>query len=395
MKSEDAENAGRSIAVYATLVVILAVVLGLSLGSGAAVVRAWHTEAPKGDAKVEVDSDTFDFGDMDYTKDGSHDFTFTNTGTTPLTLVKGRSSCKCTVGEIADSTVQPGDSTIVHVTWKSKHLSGAFQQSVTINTNDPSRREVVLTITGEYTEQLRVTPDELNFGQMVGKQPLTQEARILCNLPNHPLKITGNELMDQGSAKFFTVQTRPLAKDELPQDGRISSGALIKVTVKPGLPPGRFEQRIVLKTNLPSTPEVELSAFGSMGREVSVAGNGWDDDIGVLTIGAIKAGTPVQRQLFLFARGSDAKNVRYNVVHVEPDFLKVKLGDTTVLEDGKLSKTPLTIEIPRQSAPVNYLGDDGTSVGGKTGVIKIDTTSSEVHQVRIGVRFAIEGGKKG
>ena len=128
-----------------------------------------------------------------------------------------------------------------------------------------------------------------------------------------------------------------------------------------------------------------------------MAGSGWDDDIGVLTIGPIKAGTPVQRQLLLFARGLDAKNVRYNVVHVEPDFLKVRLGETTVLEDGKLAKTPLTIEIPGRSAPANYLGEgtDGTLVHGKAGEIKIDTTSSEVHQVRIGVRFAIKGGKEG
>ena len=244
---------------------------------------------------------------MDYNKDGSHNFKFTNTGTTPLILAKGHSSCKCTVGEIADSTVQPGESTTVHVTWKSKHASGAFKQSVTINTNDPNRREVMLTISGKYTEQLHVKPDELDFGQLVGNKPVTQEARILCNLPNHPLEVTGHEFMDGNLARFFAVETRPLAKDELPPGGRESSGALIKVTVKPGLPPGRFQQRILLKSNLLSMPEIELPVFGSMGKEVSVVGSGWDDDIGVLTIGPIKAGTPVQRQLVLFARGLNAK----------------------------------------------------------------------------------------
>jgi hypothetical protein len=390
MKTELSENPGRSIAIQAVLVVLLALVVGLSIGSGTALVRARHTEVPLGNAKVEVDSEMFDFGEMDFTKDGSHDFSFTNTGTTPLKLVKGHSSCKCTVGEIADSTVQPGDSTTVHVTWKSKHVSGGFQQNVSINTNDPNRREIVLTIKGEFTEQLRFDPNELNFGQLVSNKPESKEARILCNLPSHPLKITEHEFMDHDLAKFFTVETSLLAKGDLPPEGHISSGALIKVTVKPGLPPGRFQQRILLKTNLSSMPEVELPVFGSMGKDVSVAGSGWDDDIGVLTIGPIKAGTSVQRQLLLFARGLDAKNVRYNIVHVEPDFLKVKLGETTVLEDGKLSKTSLTIEIPKRSTPANYLGDDG----GKAGEIKIDTTSSDVHQVRMSVRFAIQGGKE-
>ena len=134
-----------------------------------------------------------------------------------------------------------------------------------------------------------------------------------------------------------------------------------------------------------------MPVYGSMGKDVSVSGSGWDDDIGVLTIGQVKAGTAVQRQLVLFARGADAKNIHYNVVHVEPDFLKVKLGETTVSEEGKLSRTMLTIEIPPRTNPSSYMGDDH----GKAGEIKIDTTSGDVHQVQIGVRFAIEGGKGG
>ncbi len=299
-------------------------------------------------------------------------------------------------GEIADSTVAPGESTTVHVTWKSKQYSGTFKQSVTINTSDPNRREVILTISGEYTQQLHVNPNELNFGQIVGNEPVTREARILCNLSNHPLEVTGHEFSEPELAKFFAVEIRPLAHEELPQTGRVFSGALVKVTAKPGLPPGRFQPRILLKTNLSSMPEVDLPLFGSIGKDVSVAGSGWDDDIGVLTIGPVKAGTAVQRQLLLFARGADAKNVRYNVVHVEPDFLKVTLGETTVMGDGKLAKTPLTIEVPPRSTPASYMdaGTDGTLVGGKAGQIKIDTTSAEVHQLRIAVRFAIEGGKE-
>ncbi len=329
---------------------------------------------------------------MDYTKDGSHDFKFTNNGSTPLTLTRGASTCRCTVGEIKDSTIQPGQSTTVHVTWKSKLHSGPFKQSVTINTNDSSHREVVLTIRGEFTQQLRVDPEEINFGQIVGNQPVTHEARILCNLTNHALEITGHDFSDRDLAKFFDVQTRPLTREDLSQPTRATSGALIKVTAKPGLPPGRFQQKIVLKTNVESMPEVELPVFGSMGKDVSIAGSGWDDDIGVLTIGPVKAGTAVQRQLLLFARGADAKNIRYNVVHVVPEFLKVTLGETTVLADGKLAKTPLTIDIPARSTQASYM-DAGTD-GGKAGEITIDTTSADVHQVRIRVRFAIEGGKE-
>ena len=141
-----------------------------------------------------------------------------------------------------------------------------------------------------------------------------------------------------------------------------------------------------MRTNLPAVPEVDLPVFGSIGKDVSIVGPGWDDDLGRLNIGPVKLRTAVRRRLLVFARGADAKDVRYNVVHVEPEFLKVQLGDSTLSEGGKLSQTTLTIEIPERNAPASYLGDGQ----GKPGEILIDTTNPLVHQLRLQVRFAIE-----
>jgi hypothetical protein len=370
------------------LVVFVAVLLGLVIGPVTAMLRARHAP-PIGGAKVEVGAVAFDFGEMDSAKDGSHEFTFWNRGTAPLILTRGATSCRCTVSEIADPALNPGQSTTVRVTWKSKHAAGPFMQSVTIGTSDPGRPEVTLTIKGEFTEPLHIVPDELTFGQIIGDTPVACEARIFSRLPNCPVKIVHEQFTDLDLAKYFQVDIRPLTDEELrPAKGAVS-GVLVKVTAKPGLPPGRFQQRILLRTNLPSAPEVDLPLFGSIGKDVSVAGAGWDDDIGVLNVGLVKAHTAAQRQLILFARGTDAKDVRYNVVHVDPDFLKVKLGKTTLSDDGKLSQTMLTIEIPPRNAPASYMGDDHD----KLAEIHIDTTSPQVHQLRIRVRFAVEDGK--
>ena len=371
-----------------SLTVVIAVLFGLGIGASSATLRARHTK-PLGGAKVEVDVDAFDFGEMDSSKDGSHDFKFTNKGASPLQLSKGNSSCRCTVGEIADSTVQPGQSTTVKITWKSKHYAGPFKQSVTINTNDPNRREVILTISGEYTEPIHFDADELNFGQIVGNEPVTREARIFSKLSNLSRRILSHKFTEPDEAKFFKVDIRPLTADEMKNVHGMASGVAVKVTVKPGLPPGSFRPTILMQTNIPVMPELRLILSGSMGKDISVAGNGWDDELGVLRIGAIKAGTPVQRQLQILARGSGAKNVRYNVVHVEPDFLKVKLGEPETVEGSRLSRTMLTIEIPARTAPAKYMGD----AGDKPAEIDIDTTSPEVNQLRIRVRFAMEDGK--
>jgi hypothetical protein len=372
------------------LIVVLGILLGLTIGPCSALLRVRQT-VPVGGAKVEVDKDDFDFGELDAAKEGSHEFKFSNRGTAPLKLTRGASTCKCTVGEIPDGTIAPGQSTTVRITWKSKHVAGPFKQSVTIHTNDPIRPEVILTINGQFTEPLHIDPDELNFGQIVGNEPVTQEARILCNLPDHPLKVSSFEFTDHDLAPYFQVETRPMETVQSKPGHRAAEGVFVRVTVKPGLPPGRFQQRILLRTNLSTVPEVDLPLFGSIGKDVAVVGPGWDDDLGVLNIGPIKTGEAVQRQLLLIARGSDAKDIRYNVVHVKPDFLRAKLGETKVSEGGKLSRTGLTIEIPEQHEAKSYMGDDR----GKPGEIDIDTTSSEIHQVRVRVRFAVEDGKQG
>jgi hypothetical protein len=371
-----------------SLVVVFAILLGLSIGTTSATLRSRHTTAVGG-AKVEVDADSFDFGEMDSSKDGSHDFKFTNKGSTPLMLTRGASTCRCTVGEIADAVVQPGQSTTVKITWKSKHYAGPFKQSVTINTNDPNRREVILTITGEYTEPIHFEADELNFGQIVGDEPVTREARIFSKLSNLSQKILSHKLSEPDSEKYFQIDIQPLPEEEVKKARGMTSGVAIKVTVKPGLPPGSFGQTILMQTNIAVMPELRLELSGSMGKDVSIVGNGWDDQLGVLRIGPVKLGTSVQRQLQILARGSNAKNVRYNVVHVEPDFLKVKLGEPETLEGSRLSRTTLTIEIPPQTAPAKFMGDQGD----KPAEIDIDTTSPEVHQLRIRVRFAVEDGK--
>ena len=92
---------------------------------------------------------------MDYTKDGSHDFKFTNNGRPRSRLPAAPAPAAALWARSRIPPIQPGESTTVHVTWKSKHHSGTFKQSVTINTNDPNRREVILTFGGEFTQQLQ------------------------------------------------------------------------------------------------------------------------------------------------------------------------------------------------------------------------------------------------
>ena len=347
---------------------------------------------PAAKSQLTIDQDEFNFGKMDYSEEGKHEFVITNRGDHALTLTPGSTSCACTVSEIKDNELAPGQATKVLVSWRSKGRIGPFQQSVTIITSDPLRPEVVLAIKGEYTRSVYADPDELTYGQISGTEPVTRETRIFCKLPSPQIKIQGHQLSDLSLEKFFQVDCLPLGADEIRKQKDAASGVVVRVTIKPGLPCGRFQQRIVLNTNLTAAPEVDLPLFGSVG-EVSLAGPGWDSGTGVLDIGAVDGRGVTQRRLIVLARGADAKDIKFKVASVEPDFLKVTLGKTTVRDTGALSQTELWIEIPaskalEKKAPANYMGADN----GKLGEILLETTHPQVHSLRLRVRFAVVGG---
>lgn len=381
--------------------ILVAMACGVGIGVGTAVLRirqhpwkmAVATPRSVSGAQVTVDQDEFNFGKLDASENGKHEFVLTNRGDHAVTLNPGSTSCGCTVSEIQKNELNPGESTKVVVSWhSSKGRTGPFEQSVTIDTSDPLRPVVTLTIKGEYTRPWNLDPEELTFGQIAGTEAIVREARIFCNLPNLQIKIQGHKLSDSGLGKFFQVDCLPLGPGELRKYPGVTSAVLVRVTIKPGLPLGRFQQRILLSTNLAEIPEVDLPLFGTVG-EVSVVGPGWSSDSGVLDIGAVDGRSVTQRQIVVLARGPDAKEMKFKVASVEPDFLKVKLGKTTVLDTGALSKTELMIEIPESKAlgkktPANYLGGEN----GKLGEIFLETIHPPVHSLRIRVRFAVGDG---
>src|SRR5262245_36163685 len=90
----------------------------------------------------------FDFGNMNPHSTARHDFTIRNTGTAPLKLRVGSTTCNCTVSDVADKEVAPGASTIVAVQWTTADLS-PFGQTATIYSNDPNHKSIDFVVKGK------------------------------------------------------------------------------------------------------------------------------------------------------------------------------------------------------------------------------------------------------
>jgi hypothetical protein len=387
----------------------LAAVVGIGIGIGLAIARvnrypwdgtpmgaASHTakvlvaESEGPPPKILLEEDTYDFGLMDSNSGGRHEFVFTNIGRGPLKLQNGGTSCSCTAAVLQEGMIAPGESGIVAVEWKAKGQPGEFVHTAHVETNDPNRPSVVLTVKGRVTIAVEAAPPRLIFTGVTAGEPSSGSVRVLGFLPPpRSLEITGHEFSKPDLADHFDVTYRPLSADELAaeEDKDATSGCLVEVTLKPGLPVGAFRQTIILKTNYPESPTTELPVQGNVGSEISIVGKGWNEQAGVLTLGSIRSQEGLKRQLFIRAGGPNNKEVTYKPIETYPDLIKVTLGETTHIEGGKIALTPLIIEIAKGSRPANHLGLEEENLGR----IVLETTHPKARQLRLLVRFAVEG----
>ncbi len=375
-----------------------------SVGVGTPAAAAHGGPAPR----ATVDREEYEFGTLDIRAEGKHEFVFTNRGEGTLLLTSGETSCGCAVSKIEDGIVAPGESEKVTVTWKADKGEGPFRHTATIQTNDPARPRVTLTVWGRITRVVRPIPSELVLGQIAAGRPASGQVRLLCYL-DEPLEIRGCDLVDEETKDQFEVTSEPLAADQLQkEDGegsgsgstgglgsggkkekpeRPHSGYLLKVLVKPGLPLGVFRQTILVRTNLKSVPKVEIPLAGTVVGDISIVGRGWNDETGVLTLGTIVSRWGAERRLVLVSRGPHAKEVEFTLVRTNPDLLVVdqeRLKETRPIGDGAVTQTPLVIRVPKGSRPADYLGAE-------LGEILIKTTHPQIPLLRIRVRFAVEG----
>jgi len=336
--------------------------------------------------KVACEVDTHDFGVMDSHATGSHTFTLTNVGSAPLKLAKGPTSCKCTAAVPEDKTIPPGGSGKVAVEWTGKDQTGDFTQTATIITNDPAQREVTLTIKGRVTLAVLAVPAELTLSGLAAGEERSAKVKLFGFRPK-PLEITAHEFSNPDNTESFQLSFEPLSAEQIAEEQDATSGQLLRVTVKPGLPQGAFQQRILLTTNCEEAPTVKLPVRGMIGSEISIVGKGWSPKQGRLRWGSFRGHEGAQRTLFIRVSGPHRKEVSFTPKKIFPDLLEVKLGETTLAENGKFALTALTIEVPKESPPANYLGPDEE----KTGEIILETTHPKARELRILVGFAIEG----
>ena len=204
--------------------------------------------------RISSNKETHNFGQIEWKRPVTVEYTITNTGNQPLVLTNVTTSCACAVADWTKEPIAPGAKGIVKASFDAKAL-GRFEKSVGIYSNaTPSL--VYLKFTGEVVQEIkdytkthpfaigniRIDRDEFAFPDVYrGQQPtMTFSIANLSDRPYEPvlmhlppylkgtvkLTLDASQLNDYGLTQTSVYLSR-FAGDKVSEDNEIPVSAIL------------------------------------------------------------------------------------------------------------------------------------------------------------------------
>jgi len=112
--------------------------------------RGWfaRTYCKKEFAEIKFQNERIDIGVIDGKSNANVDFKFYNVGNIPLTIIEARGNCHCVQAKAPEKAIEPGDSSVISVSFDPAGVSTDFQRTVMVRSN-ATRDSVELYMTGD------------------------------------------------------------------------------------------------------------------------------------------------------------------------------------------------------------------------------------------------------
>lgn len=206
--------------------------------------------------KMELSSTAWNFGEVWAGQDLEYEITVKNTGKAPLhTMVK--SSCGCTSTKKPKEVLEPGESDTLKIGYNTKKRSGKANQTVTINTNDPTQPTVTIKVEGDVKSVYQADPPTFAFSRLGRTSQETKKVTITNTYTEKMnLKIKGEV---KGPFDVQLKEIEPGMKWEL------------TATTKPPLELGVARADVNLETGLAIMPEINFPVQGYVQPPVQIS----------------------------------------------------------------------------------------------------------------------------
>ena len=200
--------------------------------------------------RISSNKETHNFGQIEWKRPVTVEYTITNTGNQPLVLTNVTTSCACAVADWTKEPIAPGGKGVVKASFDAKAL-GHFEKSIGIYSN-ASPSLVYLKFTGEVVQEIkdytkllpytigniRLDRDEFAFPDVYrGQQPsLTFDIANLSDRPYEPvlmhlppyikLTLDASQLKDYGLTQTSVYLSR-FSGDKVSEDNEIPVSAIL------------------------------------------------------------------------------------------------------------------------------------------------------------------------
>ena len=212
-------------------------------------------DAPANAPRIEFESLQHDFGQVAQFTPSEHMFKFKNTGTATLKIERVHASCGCTAALASKDSVEPNEAGEIKVTFNSQDFSGEVHKSITVTSNDPRQKDVVLQLKANVIADFVCTPLALNFRE-VGTASAPAELMVKAFSPSGKKLKVVSATPSADSADFLKTEIIEPQKPEDPYQ--------IRVTIAGNPPAGMFNATILVQTDMPAVKPITVSVTGKV-----------------------------------------------------------------------------------------------------------------------------------
>lgn len=206
--------------------------------------------------RLELSSQEWDFGEVWQGEPLAFEVRIKNTGDAPLTL-EVKTSCGCTTPTRPKSPLDPGESDVMKIEYSSKTRVGKANQTVTLNTNDPSQLSAPIKVLGNVKPLYTFEPSGAVFGRVFES---TRDEKIV-DIVN---KYTEPILLQLVEGQDFGQLLVDLEVVTLGQHYRL------RAKTQPPMKVGLFQAEVKLATGLEKVPELKTRLHISVQPPIAV-----------------------------------------------------------------------------------------------------------------------------